>query len=93
MALLDEGSIKKSTIQETCDSFLEEYEDQLKKIKIALFKETLKANIKMKKLHNEVDDATEEQKQFAVAQFAALYGFILNNNLYEEYNRWLSTND
>ena len=93
MALLDEGSIKKSTIQETCDSFLEEYEDQLKKIKIALFKETLKANIKMKKLHNEVDDATEEQKQFAVAQFAALYVFILNNNLYEEYNRWLSTND
>lgn len=89
MALLDEESVK-STVRETCDSFLEEYEDQLIKIKNALFEETLKANIKMKKLHNEVDNATDEQKQFAVAQFAALYGFILNNNLYEEYNIWLS---
>ena len=92
MALLDEENVK-DIVQETCDSFLEEYEDKLINIKIALFKETLKANKKMKKLHNESEEATDEQKQFAVAQFAALYGFILNNNLYDEYNHWLCTSD
>lgn len=45
MPLFDEESIK-NTVRETCDSFLEEYEDKLINIKIALFKETLKANKK-----------------------------------------------
>lgn len=92
MALLDEGIIK-STVQETCNSLLEEYEDQLKRIKIALFKEVINAKIKMERLHKESISATDEKKQFAVAQFAALYGFILNHNLYEEYSCWLSMDD
>lgn len=59
------------------------------KLKEALFQATMESHAHMKQLHKENKYATEEEKQFAVGRFSALYGFILENQLYEDYNNWL----
>ena len=61
------------------------------KLKEALFQATMESHTNMKQLHKESKYATEEEKQFAVGRFSALYGFILENQLYEEYDEWLKT--
>lgn len=61
----------------------------MEKLKQKLFQATQNAQDRMTRLHKECENVAETEKQFAVGQFSALYGFILENQLHEEYSDWV----